>query len=318
MTKRPPTPFVRTRRKLKLGRSRTNSKSPRALRTRFRRLLSNDREGALTRMEHDGKIILNSDDLFLILPEYANNPNERPILGPLLYSVARRFIDRTYRNLLCRKLRRDKTVVFTAGGSATGKSTILRVAGTTPGVDFVVDTTFSDTRRAFSQVDRALESGRKVAIYYVYADFRQSVRWMIRRALNPASGRLVPIDDMARTHFGAQRAILGASQKYQANENVFIVLTENAGPSRLSILKEAEFERRLHDSIDGLRRIGQSVLDELYKGKGGERSRGRQNQDSRRKGLQISDALYQAARSKTQRAKPPSRKSNARRFAKGA
>jgi hypothetical protein len=296
---------------------RTSRLYEHALRRRFRRLLSSDSDGALRRMNHDGTIILNSDDLFQILPEYANNPKERPVLGPLLYSIARGFIDQTYRNLLSRELRRDETVVFTAGGSATGKSTILRVAGAKPGVDFVVDTTFSDTRRAFAQVDRALESGRKVAIYYVYADFRQSVRWMIRRALNPASGRLVPIDDMARTHFGAQRAILGASQKYQANEDVFIVLTENAGPSRLSILKEAEFERRLHDSIDGLRRLGQSVLDELYKGKGGKGSHGRQNQNSRRKSLQIPYALYQAARSKTQRAKPPSRKGNARRFAKG-
>jgi hypothetical protein len=222
------------------------------------------------------------------------------------------------RKLLSQPVRRDNIVVFTAGGSATGTSTILRIAGAKPGVDFVVDTTFSDTRRAFLQVNRALASHRKVEIHYVYADFRKSVRWMIRRALDPDSGRLVPIDDMARTHFGAQRSILAALQKYQANKKVVIYLRENAGPSSLSMLKEAEFERRLHDSIDGLRRLGQSVLDELCKGKGGKRSHGRKNQNARGKGLQISDAIYQAARSKTQGAKSASRKSNARRLAKGA
>ena len=304
--------------KARRRRSTTSRLGEHALRRRFCRLLSSDPDGALQRMSHDGKIILNSDDLFPILPEYANTPKERPVLGPLLYSVARRFIDRSFKNLLSRQLRKDKTVVFTAGGSATGKSTMLRVAGATPGVDFVVDTTFSDTRRAFSQVGRALKSGRKVAIYYVYRGFRQCVISMIRRTLNPASGRLVPIDDMARTHFGAQRTILAALEKYQHNKNVFILLTANAGPRTLSILTETEFETQLHDSVDALQRLGQTVLDELHKGKGGNRSRSDQNQNSRRKGLRISYSLYKAAQSKAQKAKPTARKSNARRSAKSA
>jgi hypothetical protein len=295
-----------------------NQLSPQRIRRRFSKLLSSDPVRALARMEHNGKIILNSDDLFLILPEYATLPSSRPILGPLLYATARKFIDQTYRKLLSRPVQKDNTVVFTAGGSASGKSTILRSAGSKSGVDFLVDTTFSDARRAFSQVNLALDSRRKVAIYYVYADFRQSVRWMIRRALNPNSGRLVPIDDMARTHFGAQRAILGALQKYQGNKNVIILLRANAGPNSLVALTEAQFERRLHNSIDVLRRTGQAVLDGFYKSKGGKRKGRRKNQNPGRKSVRLSHALYEAARSKTQKTKPTSRKGDARRTSKGA
>jgi len=191
----------------------------------FDRALRKDMDATLARMRAEGgKIVLNSDDLFKMLPRYKNNPGERIFLGPLLYPVAKKFIDDVYKKLLKRPVARDDTVVFTAGGSATGKSTILRAASQKPGVDFIVDTTFSDAPRAMAQVEQALARKRKVEIHYVYRDFAESALGMVRRALDPASGRIVPIDDMARTHFGAQRSVLEALMTYQDEPRVSIKL----------------------------------------------------------------------------------------------
>src|SRR5579871_2053528 len=110
-----------------------------------------------------GMVILNSDDLFRIFPLYATQIDRRFQLGPMLYPVAKKFTDAMFARLLRSKVtERADTVVFTAGGSATGKSSILRKAGKKEGVAFIVDTTFCDSTRALNQVEMALERGFKV------------------------------------------------------------------------------------------------------------------------------------------------------------
>lgn len=191
-------------------------------------------------------------------------------------------------------------MVFTAGGSATGKSSILRKASKKKGVAFIVDTTFSNTERAIDQVDRALQAGYKVEIHYVYRDFKASVVGMVERALDPSSGRIVPIDDMARTHFGAQRALLEALQRYSENPNVSVTMTKNTSKGILR-MDEAEFAGRLFSSIDALRKIGQLTLDELQDS---QRPKGTQvgaHHHSRGEGLRISKDFYEAARSKAEK-----------------
>lgn len=130
----------------------------------------------------------------------------------------------------------SQTLVLETAHSATGKSSILRTAGSTPGVSFIVDTTFSNTARSMLQVDGALKSGRRVEIRLVhraFRAFRDSVPGMVERALDPNSGRIVPIDDMARTHFGAQRSILEARERFQSEKPLAIGDCENS-PKRHS------------------------------------------------------------------------------------
>lgn len=276
---------------------------------RFRHFLDEHATAALDKMRHERKITLNSDDLFLLCREYEANPNQRATLGPQLYATARRFIDRTYKQLLARRPRTSTTVVFTAGGSATGKSTILRAAGKRSGVDFLVDTTFSDTERALAQIDRALQAGRKVEVYFVHRDFRDCVISMLARAQR--AGRLVPIDDMARTHYGAPRAVLAALEKYQEDKRVLIRLFKNEGSRRLSQLTLRDFESAIAQSVDDLRDLGESVLDEFCassRRKGQSRSRHNQNSDVRRKDVRIPFAILKAARSKAKKTGATARK----------
>ncbi len=233
--------------------SALSTRAAAALKVEFDQRLRRDPAETIRRMRDatSGKIILNSDDLFRCLPRYEAHPEERMLLGPLLYPQARQFTDELYEQLLCAPVAANDTIVFTAGGSATGKSSILRKAGANPGVDFIVDTTFSNAARGLVQVDRALASGRKIELHYVYRDFRDSVIGMVERALDPASGRIVPIDDMARTHVGAQRAVLEAMERYAEEPRVSILLRSNTA-GKLPRLTEEQFASVLHPSVDVL------------------------------------------------------------------
>lgn len=272
-----------------------------ALLREFEEVLWQDVGRTLDRMrDKSGKVVLNADDLFKMLPRYQANPGERKVLGPLLYRVGRKFTDEIYQKLLSRPVDADDTIVLTAGGSATGKSTILRTEGRRRGVEFILDTTFSDTARGLLQVKEALDAGRKVEIHYVYRRFAASVKAMLLRALDPESGRIVPIDDMAKTHFGAQRAVLAVLAEYQNDERVSVVLKENGSDRKLRVLTEKEFARRIHPSLDRLREVGQNILDEFFRKERAKRHRDCDDQDSRGKNLFVSQDFYEAARSKTQ------------------
>ena len=277
-----------------------------ALCAEFQRLLNADVDATLDRLrDARGTVVLNSDDLFKVLPRYEANVEERKFLGPLLYEVAKEFTDQIYARLLARPVGENNEVVFTAGGSATGKSTILRTEGPRPEVDFIVDTTFSNVERALSQVDRALASGRQVRIYYVYRDFLESLRSMLERAQNPLVGRVVPVDDMARTHFGAQGAVLEAVDKYQQNGRVEISLNANTGAGKLELMDEKRFFELLYPSVDSLQEKGQILLDELRRNSRSRRGDDGEDHDPAGQDLFVSEALYEAARSKAKAPEPP-------------
>lgn len=281
------------------GEEKEDPEEPQALlMERFDQLLRQDVEATINHMRdvQTGRAILNSDDLFRMLPEYAEQPWKRMILGPLLYPVARRLTDEIYARLLREPFTSEDTVVFTAGGSATGKSSILRSAGESPGVSFVVDTTFSNTERALEQVRAALESGRRVEIQYVFRDFEESVRGMIKRALDPRSGRIVPIDDMARTHFGAQRATVAVMRLYERDLRVLVALQRNED-GKLHRITGGEFAGLMHRSVDVLIEQGQALLDELRNDQKLRRDGDGEDYDARGGDVHFSRAFYEAARS---------------------
>ena len=235
------------------------------IQNRFAELLDRDPQAVLeSTRDRGGHVVLNADDLFKRWPEYASNSHARRWLGPLLYPVARKFIDRLYAELLGTTPITGNTVVFTAGGGASGKSTVLRAQADRPEVDFVVDTTLSDPQRAIDQIETALRAGRQVEVNYVYRDFEDAVRGMIKRALDPKVGRIVPIDDLARTHFGAQRTIFAILQRYEEEPRIAIRLWKSLPGSKVDGLTVQALLARLLPDIDELQKRGQNVLDETF------------------------------------------------------
>lgn len=235
-----------------------------------------------------GRVVLNADDLFTQHPLYRDSHESRKFLGPALYPIARDFTNRAYLRLLSVPLGADDTVVFTAGGGASGKSTVLRAEAKRRGVEFIVDTTLSGYARAFWQISAALDVGRKININYVYRPFDDCVRGMMERALDPRVGRVVPVDDLARTHNGSQQTFLQLLSELSGDQRVRLRAWENVGVNRAAKMSAAMFAERIHPSVDVLKERGQNTLDAIYKGK-----------DSFWNSGQISEDLYQAASSKT-------------------
>jgi Zeta toxin len=263
-----------------------------SVRRRFAELLERDPEAVLdATRDSGGHVVLNADDLFKRWPEYEVDPRSRPILGPLLYPVAKEFINRLFGKLLTATPTTGTTVVFTAGGGASGKSTILRAQANRPEVDFVVDTTFSDVERAIGQITESLDAGRLVEINYVYRDFKEAVLGMIERALDPKVGRIVPIDDMARTHFGAQETIFTILERYENEPRVAIRLWESLPGNEVKPMSLNGLLARVLPDIDELQHLGQTVLDESYEA-------ARHGSAGQWENLSDHRSFYEAARSK--------------------
>ena len=92
----------------------------------FSELLNRDPQAVIdSTRDMAGHVVLNADDLFRHWPEYAGIPKARRWLGPLLYATARDFIDRAFASMLREAPAHGRNVVFTAGGGASGKSTVL-------------------------------------------------------------------------------------------------------------------------------------------------------------------------------------------------
>lgn len=271
------------------------------IRAEFRASLNGNEEKTLGKMcDANGKIILNADDLFMMLPRYVDCIDDRKFLGPVLYQVAREFTDLCYKRLLKRPFAEDDTVIFTAGGSATGKSTILRAAGKNPGVSFIVDTTFSNLDRAVDQIEQALKTGRKVEVHFVHRDFKKSVAGMVRRAQDPKSGRIVRIDDMARTHYGAQNVILEILARYGANQRVSVELNENVGEGKLRKLTVEKFATLLHPTVDKLQKKGQGLLNVFRSNTNTKPSDDGDSDHTKWADIHVSASFYEAARSQAQ------------------
>ena len=266
----------------------------------FSELLNRDPQAVINSMrDKAGHVVLNADDLFKRWPAYAENPKARRWLGPLLYATARDFIDGAFADMLSKTLASGRNVVFTAGGGASGKSTVLRSQADRPDVDFVVDTTFSSTVPALGQIDAALAAGRFVEVNYVYRDFADAVWSMIRRALDPQVGRIVPIDDLARTHFGSRETVSAVLERYQGHPRVAVLLWQSM-PGRVKPLSVSRFAARELPALDELQRQGQAILDESFE-------RSDRDQDGEWQGLSGDRSFYETARSRAQAQLSPSR-----------
>jgi hypothetical protein len=266
--------------------------APDEIKRRFAALLDHDPNAVLdATRDRGGHVVLNADDLFKRWPEYKAKPRDRRWLGPLLYPVAKEFIDRLFARLLGQPSTTGDTIVFTAGGGASGKSTILQAQANRPEVDFVVDTTFSDSVRAIRQIEDALGAGRLVEVNYVYRDFNDAVIGMIERALDPKVGRIVPIDDMARTHFGAQETIFTILEQYENEPRVAVQLWRSLPGNQVKPFTLAGLVARALPDIDELQKLGQTVLDEIFE-------EARHNPTGQWKDLSGDGSFYQAARSK--------------------
>jgi hypothetical protein len=98
-----------------------------------------------------------------------------------------------------------RSIVFTAGGNAAGKSTALEFAGTGRDALAVFDSTLSNPVYALDLIHRTLAARKTVILLYVDRPLDDALMGMLERARH--QGRVVSIDQLIRSHRGAAETI---------------------------------------------------------------------------------------------------------------
>jgi Zeta toxin len=173
---------------------------------------------------------IDTDSARELCPAYANSYENRAQLAPLIHEPASQIVKAVWRALLNESFGTPGLVIFLAGGSGSGKSTVVKsekFQNHFQEAIVVYDSTFSTFSSASTKIQDALNAGKDIDIYYVHRNASNAAYSVVERAVK--SGRTVPIQEIAKIHWGAQTTIFMLCDEYRNSENVTIHLFNNRG-----------------------------------------------------------------------------------------
>ena len=218
-----------------------------------------------------GGRVLNTDIARELSPEYRADRTRAAEVHP----AATEFVKKLYAKRLAEPTPAGlrNTVLFTAGGAGSGKSTGLGLLdGEARLAELTYDTTLSSLQSSDEKIRAALNAGREVAILYVYRDpIEALVKGTLPRAMR--TGRTVPLSEHARNHAGAAEVVRILRDKYASDPRVQITVVDNsngqgrAAVATLDSLPNVEYnglEGKLYEAAQkelAAGRISQAVFD---------------------------------------------------------
>jgi hypothetical protein len=161
---------------------------------------------------------------------------------------------------------RTNSILFTAGGGGSGKTTVLdrleEASGLRSNTDAVYDTTLSGLEWSARKIDEALAAGKDVGILYTYRPAEVAAAAAFRRALD--EGRTTPEEALARDHFNAPRTFLALHDRYAGQPGkVDFLLVDNSGLRGEYVPVSVDFLRRklqnMREGAEGLRETQDAV-----------------------------------------------------------
>ncbi|MGE0491037.1 MAG: zeta toxin family protein [Vulcanimicrobiota bacterium] len=187
--------------------------------------------------------ILDLDNARELFDEFAASPEARSRYGTAIHEPSNRLIDEVLDRRLSGPVREgaEPEVVFTAGGSGSGKSSAIDdLGGIYDDTDFVFDSTLANYDRSLSRIEQVLESGRDVEIAYVYRDPVDAfVNGVLPRAAE--TGRAVPIEAFAASHQKVAETVARLAEHFAGDERFGLSVIDNsrgAGQAALSTLDD--------------------------------------------------------------------------------
>lgn len=134
-------------------------------------------------------------------------------------------------------------VVFTAGGTAAGKTTALSnvpaIANLAEPAQIIYDTTLSSLNSSLERIAQALEAGKTVTIVYLHRDpveaFVNGVLPRVERM-----GRTIPVEVFLETHIGAPKVLLQIAEKYKDDPRVAIAVIDNSRGRGKAVVADLE------------------------------------------------------------------------------
>jgi len=187
-------------------------------------------------------LILDTDAAKELCPEYGTSPEGRIRYSVCAYGPAKMFIRRLFKQEAASK--RVQIVLFSSGGTASGKSTAMKIWHARGRDVLVVDGTLSDLRTARTQVRYALRKKKIVIIAHVFSPVEIAMRRALDRAVE--RGRILTIDTFAQTHFKSQRTVFDMDDEFGNHPSFAIRIldrrSEQGSVSDLLFLKSNRYE----------------------------------------------------------------------------
>jgi len=199
-----------------------------------------------------GPLIITADDMRELFPQYAASRASRSTHSISVHEAVTAMARELYeRALALDDPRGNNTVLFTAGGVASGKTTatltIDAVQRAALSAQIIYDSTMRRYESAHRRVRQALQAGKLVGVVYVFTPIEKSAVWLVDRAV--ATGRVVPAGPAARSHWQAQHTFLKLVEEFDGDSAVSFLLIDNSG-TKAVLIKPVEMRNRLY-SKDG-------------------------------------------------------------------
>lgn len=179
--------------------------------------------------------IVDTDKARELFPAYADaDRKDRARVTAAVHEPAARIAREVWNELLREhpQTTREAYVFILAGGSGSGKGTLLQKfldqyeqSRTFPHA--IYDTTLSNYNGAKSLIEEALSADLDVDIRYIHRPVENALQGIRER--EEVTGRNVPLDILALTHFNAQQSIIRLSEEYQNHTRVAIKIFDNTG-----------------------------------------------------------------------------------------
>ncbi len=225
--------------------------------------------------------IINTDNARELSHHYSNNRS----LSSAVHEPASTFTKKLYNDMLKELVPEGKSnmVLFTAGGTGSGKTTGLKAHGLTNEIKnkahIIFDTNTNKLASAIEKIDRALEAGKSVTVIHTFRDPMDSfangaIPRAIRMEKELGSGRTVPIGSHVSTHIGSNEAIPKMKEHY-GDKVQFRIIDNSRGKGKSEIVpieflndkkyNAEKLEKELNDHIDKLYEQG-GISERLYRG----------------------------------------------------
>jgi hypothetical protein len=184
-----------------------------------------------------GPLVISADDMRDLFPAYAASKGSRSIHSQSVHEAVSAMAAELYRRALeVDDPRGNNTVLFTAGGVASGKTTAIRtidaVKREAMAAQIIYDGTMRSHEKSLRRINMALDAGKLVGIVYVFAPIEKSAVWLVSRAVK--SGRVVQADAAGRSHWQAQHTFLKLIEEFEGNDAVsFRLIDKSTDESKL-------------------------------------------------------------------------------------
>jgi hypothetical protein len=166
----------------------------------------------------DGKataVVIDVDAAKELCAHYRASKEGRTEYSYLVYPPAKLFSRRLFE--LAIGSRNVKGVIFLAGGTASGKSSVVASYKHQDRSLVIMDGTLSDYAIAHQQIWRCIAAGKFALVVYVYTPIDVAMTRALDRAIN--RGRVLSLEVFSATHFESQKTIqrLQKCHNYEIN-----------------------------------------------------------------------------------------------------